>query len=154
SSRFYSTWPCKTKAPAAWRGLNSRVCPANKLALHRRGLSFGLRFGFRSILGVLAAEALHASGGIHQLLLAGKERMAGGADFNADVAFMSRPGNKGIAARAMHTNFVISGMNGCFHRIQTSIRILRFYRNAPGFSNPETPAFGFRRPASGQDRHS
>jgi hypothetical protein len=28
---------------------------------------------------------------------------------------MSRAGNKRITARAMHANFVISGMNGCFH---------------------------------------
>src|SRR5580692_11877130 len=87
------------------------------------------------VLGVFATEALNPSGGIHKLLLAGEERMAGRANFYADVALMSGAGNKGIAARAMHSNFVVSGMNGCFHRVQTSIRILRFYRNAPGFSN-------------------
>ena len=38
--------------------------------------------------GVLAAEALDASGGINQLLLAGEERVAGGADFEQDVAFV------------------------------------------------------------------
>src|ERR1039458_4762959 len=69
----------------------------------------------RRILGVLAAEALHAAGGIHELLLAGKEGMAGRADFNADVALMGGPGNKRIAARAMHAHFVISGMNGRLH---------------------------------------
>jgi hypothetical protein len=55
---------------------------------------------------------------------------------------MGGPGNKRIAARAMDTHFVISGMNSRLHGfrpwvVQTSIRTLRFYRNAPGFSNPE-----------------
>src|ERR1019366_7954793 len=46
-------------------------------------------FGLASVgLGVLAAETLDASGGVHQLLLAGEERMAGGADFHADVALV------------------------------------------------------------------
>ena len=70
-----STWPCKTKPPLK-RGLKSlglsvriRANPWQKLALGRdRGSLF---------LGVLAAEALHASGGIHQLLFASEKRMAG-----------------------------------------------------------------------------
>src|SRR5581483_8623957 len=66
-------------------------------------------------LGVLAAEALHAPGGIHELLLAGKEGMAVRADFYVDVALMGGTGGKGVAARAMHANLVIIGMNGCFH---------------------------------------
>src|SRR5271169_2039031 len=60
----------QTKAPAAKRGLNYKVYPWQKLVLCCPGLR-GL------ILSILAAEALHASGRIHQLLLAGKERMAG-----------------------------------------------------------------------------
>src|SRR5208282_631640 len=90
--------------------------------------------GFAS-LGILPAEALDAAGGIHQLLFAGKERMATRADFNADVASVSRPGHKNIAARAMHAHIVISGMNGCFHMGLPSSRTLRFYRNSEGFSN-------------------
>ena len=66
-------------------------------------------------LGVLPAESLHAAGSIDQLLLAGKEWMAARADFYADVALMRRPGGKRVAARAMHTDFVIRGMNSCFH---------------------------------------
>jgi hypothetical protein len=41
---------------------------------------------------------------------------------------MGRAGRKCIAARAVHTDFVIIGMNGCFHngftRDLTSIRII------------------------------
>ena len=40
----------------------------------------------------LTAEAFDAAGGIHQLLLAGKEGMAGGADFENDVALVGRAG--------------------------------------------------------------
>jgi len=77
-----------------------------------RGLLLG---GFG--LGVLAAEALDASGGIHQLLLAGEEWMAVGADFNTDVAPMRGAGGKRVAAGAMHTHFMVRRMNGCFHGV-------------------------------------
>jgi hypothetical protein len=36
---------------------------------------------------VFSAEALNASGGIDQLLLAGKKWMAVGTDFNANILF-------------------------------------------------------------------
>ena len=42
--------------------------------------------------GVLAAEALDAAGGVDQLLLAGEERVAGGADFDDDVALVRGAG--------------------------------------------------------------
>ena len=67
------------------------------------------------VLGILPAEPLDPSGGIHQLLLAGKERMARRADFYADITLMSGAGNKRIAARTMYAHFVISGMNSRFH---------------------------------------
>ena len=68
-------------------------------------------------LGILAAEALYAAGRVHQLLFAGKEGMARGADFNADVAAMGGAGDKGIAAGTMDAHFVISGMNSWLHMI-------------------------------------
>src|SRR5580692_9925005 len=76
----------------------------------------GRRRGWSLFLGVLAAEALHASGGVHQLLLAGEKRMASRADFHADIAPVGGPGSKCVAARAMHTHFVVSRMNSWFHR--------------------------------------
>ena len=79
---------------------------ARKLLL---GSHFGLLgggFGFsRVAFGVLAAETLDAAGGVHELLLAGKEGVAGGADFYADVAFVGRTGDECVAAGAMHADF-------------------------------------------------
>ena len=101
------------KLPPRWELLqttNSRKLLGS--VLRRAGLR-----GCEFVLGVLAAEALYAASGIHKLLLSCKERMAGRADFNADIALMGGAGNKGIAARAVHANFVISGMNGCFHGV-------------------------------------
>ena len=81
-----------------------------------RDLFPGGGFGFsRVALGVLAAEALHASGGVHELLLAGEEGMAGGADFYADVALVSRACGKRVSAGAMHSDLVVAGMDSCFH---------------------------------------
>ena len=49
----------------------------------------GEAVGFFSTLpGVFLLEAIHASGGIDQLLFTGEERMAARADFNSDVAFV------------------------------------------------------------------
>ena len=84
--------------------INSSIDPrGNRLLLGRFGL------------GVFAAEALNPSGSVHQFLLAGEERMAARADFYADVALVSRPGRKRVAAGTVHTNFAIRGMNSCFH---------------------------------------
>ncbi len=75
----------------------------------------------RFFLGVLAAETLHAAGGVHQLLLAGEEGMATGANFYVDVALVSRAGGKAVAACAHDADFVVSGMNGCLHGLLTSV---------------------------------
>lgn len=64
---------------------------------------------------VLATEAFDAAGGVHQLLFAGKERMASRADFEADIAFVSGPCRKRISAGAVNAHFVVSGMNRCLH---------------------------------------
>src|SRR5207244_1309210 len=69
----------------------------------------------RVLLGILPPETLHPPRRIHQLLLAGKERMAVRADFHRDIALMGRPGNKRVAARAMHAHFMVIGMNSCHH---------------------------------------
>src|SRR5581483_6450578 len=66
-------------------------------------------------LSVLAAEALHASRGVHQLLLAGKERMTVGADFYVDVALVGGPGGERVPARAVHAYFVVTRMDSCLH---------------------------------------
>src|SRR5512135_1076060 len=80
-----------------------------------RGL--GLRgFGLgRLDFGVLAAEALDTAGGVHQLLFAGEERVARGADFHVDIALMRGAGEKSIAAGAMHAHLIVGWMNSCLH---------------------------------------
>jgi len=67
--------------------------------------------------GILAAEALHATGSIDQFLLAGKERMTVGADLHMDVTLVRRTGRKAIAARAENAHFMICGMNRCLHEL-------------------------------------
>jgi len=47
--------------------------------------------------------------------------MTSGANFHVDIALVGRARAKAIAARAHDANFVISGMNGCFHGLLTSI---------------------------------
>ena len=69
----------------------------------------------RTNLGVLAAEALDPARGVHELLLTREKRVATGADFHVDVALVGGPGGKCAAARAMHVDFVVCRMNGCFH---------------------------------------
>jgi len=81
-----------------------------------RNLLFGGGFGFSGVaLRVLSAETLDAAGGVHELLLAGKEGMAGGADFYADVALVGGAGDECVPTGAMHADLVVAGMDGCFH---------------------------------------
>ena len=72
--------------------------------------------GFRRGVRVLLLKALDATGGVDQLLLAGKERMATRANFYAQhLALDRRAGLEGVAAGAMHRNLVIVGVNTGFH---------------------------------------
>jgi hypothetical protein len=48
----------------------------------------------------LLPEALDASGGVHEFLLAGEKRVAIRADFHVDIAFVRGPGAECITARA------------------------------------------------------
>jgi len=59
-------------------------------------------------------ESFHPAGGIDQLLLSGKERMAGGADFGADFR-LGGTALEGVAAQAFHRHFLILGMDSFFH---------------------------------------
>src|SRR5579871_2862935 len=65
-------------------------------------------------LGELAAEALDASCGVDQLLLAGEERVAGGADFEDDVALVRGAGLKVSTAGALDGDGVVLRVNSCF----------------------------------------
>jgi len=71
-------------------------------------------FGFLGFL-ILLGEAVDAAFRVHQLLLAGEERMAGGADFHAHVALVGGARLEGVSARADDVDFVVSGVNTGLH---------------------------------------
>jgi hypothetical protein len=48
----------------------------------------------------LFLETVHATLGVHQLLTASEERMAAGADFHTDIAFVSRARTESVSAGA------------------------------------------------------
>ena len=64
---------------------------------------------------VALLEALDATGGIHDALLAGKEGVALAADVEVDV-FARRARLPGIAAGADDGGFDVAGVNLFFHR--------------------------------------
>src|SRR5580658_97445 len=106
--------PVLHKSKASHAGRLSRT----RVSLRQLFLGgFGFRgFSFGGVaLGILAAEALHPAGRVHELLLAGKEGMTGGADFYADVALVRGAGDKRVAASAMYANLVVVRMDCCFH---------------------------------------
>src|SRR5215472_14880043 len=73
-------------------------------------------FSLGGCVGILLLEALDAAGGVHELLLAGEERMAVRANFHAHhVALDSRARLECVAAGAMHGYVVIVGVNTGFH---------------------------------------
>ena len=63
--------------------------------------------------GELAAEALDTSSGIDELLLAGEERVAGGADFDDDRTLVGRTCVELAAAGAFDVRRFVSGVNSC-----------------------------------------
>src|ERR1017187_6723738 len=112
----------------------------------RPGLSPGLPTGtlrrrLHNLLGaardrVLLFEAIDSSGGVHQLLAAGEERVARGADFHTHVALVGGARLEGVGARAGDINFVVSGVNSSLHVVtRGSFREFQYTRN----SNPRAP---------------
>ena len=75
---------------------------------------FGGR-GFRGLLSVPPVETIDAARGIDQLLLAGKERMAGRTNFHVQIVFARGTCLKGLAAGAGNCDFLIFRMNSRFH---------------------------------------
>ena len=65
---------------------------------------------------VALLEAIHASAGIYQLLTAGVERMALGADFDLEFA-LNGTALEGLAASAANDALTISGMDILLHFI-------------------------------------
>lgn len=78
------------------------------------GLS-NLSFFFRLVvLGVASAEFLDAAGSVNQLLLTGKERMAGRADLHLQLG-KYRADLKGAAAGTNRVNSLVFRMYIFFH---------------------------------------
>src|SRR5687767_15402578 len=63
---------------------------------------------------VLALEALHTAGGVHELLLAREERVALGADLDPDLG-LGRPRVYHLAARAGDRGVDVFRMNAHLH---------------------------------------
>ena len=68
-------------------------------------------------------EAINTSAGIYQLLLAGIERMAVGADFNTDILF-SRAYLELVATCTLDGSGLVVGMDTLFHCISPRTIIL------------------------------
>src|SRR5947209_3169397 len=96
--------------PCSCRG---KKLPRKKLPLLRDGLLLLLRVVDLLVLLLKAADAAFR---IDQLLTAGEERMATGADFHADVALMRGAGAEGMPTGADDVSFFVSGVNSGFHR--------------------------------------
>ncbi len=66
---------------------------------------------------VLATETLDASGGIYEALLAGKKRMAIGADFDVDVALVRGTGLKIVSAGTVNVDCFVVWVNRFFRHL-------------------------------------
>jgi len=92
-------------------------CPCVKCAdLLLCGCGFA-SFDFGGGVGVFLGEAFDAASGVDEFLLAGKERVAIGADFDVQhVALDGRTGGEIVAAGAVHRDGVIVGVDTGFHK--------------------------------------
>jgi hypothetical protein len=84
------------------------------------------------LLAVLLAEFFHAAGGVHDLLLAGIEGVAGRADFHVQRFAQRGTRSERIAATAGHRDIGVLGMDFRFHFGSLSAwkRDLRFRKGA------------------------
>ena len=83
-----------------------------------RSFRFFLRFGLQSVLGL---EFFNTSAALSELLLAGKERMASGADICSDLSLCGL-GHERIAACASNFTFLVLRMDSLFHAIHLFLR--------------------------------
>src|SRR5580698_1222243 len=78
------------------------------------------RSGFAGIgTGDFAAEALDPASRVDQLLLAGKEWVACGADFDHHVALVGRAGIELVATGALNVDDVVPRVNTFFWHLET-----------------------------------
>jgi hypothetical protein len=69
------------------------------------------------LLAIALVEAIDASGGIDQLLFSGKERVAGRANFDVQIALFGGAGLEGLAASAGNGDIDVFWVNSWFHLI-------------------------------------
>jgi hypothetical protein len=69
------------------------------------------------LLAIPLVEAIDASCGIDQLLLAGKERVASGTNFDVQVTFLGGASLELLAARAGDGDINVFWVNSWFHLI-------------------------------------
>src|SRR5579872_2591354 len=93
------------------------MCSVRRVAeMLRDGLGF---LGAARCL-VLFLEPVDTSSRVHQLLTAREKRVAGRADFHADVAFMRGTGLESMSAGAGDVDFVVRGVNTSLHFVAGS----------------------------------
>jgi len=88
-------------------------------------------FAFGRLDAVFLVEALDAACGINELLLAGKEGMAGRTDFNLDILYR-RTGLDDIAARTGNGGEFVFGMDTLFHVFPPDASVDQMSENRPG----------------------
>lgn len=76
--------------------------------------SENLRVLFLEMFGVFFLELLNTAGGVYELLLAGKKRMAGRTDFNFDF-LINRTKLYFITTGTFGLNLMVCGMDIRFH---------------------------------------
>jgi hypothetical protein len=67
--------------------------------------------------GELAAEAIDTAGRVDELLLAGEEGVAGGADFENDSALVGATRLEGGAAGALDGGVFVNGVNSSLRHV-------------------------------------
>jgi hypothetical protein len=92
--------------------VKSNPAPRNIEELIPGGQAGGL---FGALLLILLLELVDAAGGIDQLLLSGKERVAVRADFDADVVLVGGSCAERMSARADHVHLIVGRVNSSFH---------------------------------------
>src|SRR5260370_15548384 len=130
----------QSRATIEWRLQLKRTPEKRRRAAALQNLLLGgfdfCGSGLGSGVGVLLGEALHAAGGVNQLLFAGEEGMAIRADFYIQpVAPDGRTGGEIVAGGAMHRYGVIVRGNTGFHAaplfLLRSARLALFRREEP-----------------------
>src|SRR5467141_5028897 len=112
-----SSWACSRPSCLSFAGFRAVAGSANSRATSSaRASAWRSRVSTRSarLGGVLLAEPLHAAGRVEQLLLACKERVAAGADFDVNHG-RGRARDKRVTACALDSCPLVFGVNPGFH---------------------------------------